>query len=115
MPFQNENAVIHHGHSSPKDHSLRGPVLFCCAKSQALYVESFPDSAEAHASSWEITKADHIATWMEAGVNVLYFVFCDPIRPMGLLSGGLFGDEARQALYKSVLLESYAELPTKLR
>ena len=115
VPFQGETAIIRHGHSSPDDHSLCGPVLFCCAKSQELFLETFPEGDEAKASSWEITEADHIATWMEAGVKVLYFVFCDPVRPKGLLTGGLSGEEARQTLYKEVPLESYSERASRLR
>ena len=115
VPFQGENAVIRHGHSSPDDHSLCGPVLFCCAKSQELFLKSFPDSDEAKASSWEIAEANHIATWMDAGVNVLYFVFCDPVRPKGLLTGGLSGEEAHQVLFKQLPLESYSERANRLR
>ena len=115
VPFQGEDAAIRHGHTSPDDHSLCGPVLFCCAKSQQLFLDTFPESAEARATSWEITEADHIAAWMDAGVNILYFVFCDPVRPKGLLTGGLSGEEARQALYREAPLEGYTERANRLR
>lgn len=114
VPFSGDNAVIHHGHSDPDDHSLCGPTLFCCAKSQQLFVESFPDSEEAKAT-WELVEADHIAAWMASGVNVLYFIFCDPVRPKGLLAGGLSGQDARRALHKEVPLEQFADRATRLR
>lgn len=114
VPYDRDNAIIRHGHTSPDDHSLCGPMLFCCAKSQQLFATSFPDNAAAKAT-WEMTEAAHIATWMDGGVNVLYFVFCDPVRPEGLLAGGLSGDEARQILFKDSLLEAYAERASRLR
>jgi len=114
VPYSGENAVIHHGHSSPDDHSLCGPVVFCCANSQQLFLEAFPDSAEAQAS-WEFTSSSHITSWIDAGVALLYFVFCDPVRPRGLLAGGLSGDEARQVLNKEVLLEQFGSRATRLR
>ncbi len=113
VPFSGDNAVIHHGHSNPEDHSLCGPTLFCCTKSQQLFVESFPDSDEAKAT-WEITDAVHVAAWLDSGVNVLYFIFCDPVRPNGLLAGGLTGEEARRALYKEVPLEQFTNRASRL-
>jgi hypothetical protein len=71
-------------------------------------MERFPKTAEAHAE-WQATGASHIATWMAAGVNVLYFVFCDPVHPEGLLAIGLSGDHARQVLHKRVPLDRYAD------
>jgi hypothetical protein len=89
-------------------------VLFCCAKSQQLYLEKAHEGDTAKVT-WELTEADHIAAWLDSGVGVLYFVFCDPVRPKGLLTGGLSGEEARQALYKRTPLEAYAEHATRLR
>ena len=114
IPYIGENAAILHGHTNSEDHSLCGPVLFCCANSQELYLEAFPESNEAQAS-WELTQAEHILTWMDAGVNVLYFVFCDPVRPQGLLAGGLSGEEARQVVLKEVPIEQFAEKARRLR
>ena len=114
VPYLGENAAIHHGHTDPDDHSLCGPVLFCCANSQELYLHTFPESAEAQAS-WELTQAEHIAAWMDAGVNVLFFIFCDPVRPEGLLAGGLSGDEARQVVFKEIPIEQFAEKAARLR
>lgn len=114
VPFSGDNAVIHHGHQSPDDHTLCGPMVFCCANSQRLFMETFPDSAIARAS-WELTEGDHIAAWIDAGVNVIYFVFCDPVRPRGLLAGGLTGEEARQVLARQLHPEYFAERATRIR
>jgi hypothetical protein len=114
VPYTGDNAVIHHGHSDPSDHSLCGPTLFCCANSRQLFIDTFPEGEESNAS-WEVTGAEHIATWLEAGVQVLYFIFCDPVRPGGLLAGGLNGEEARQVLFKEVLIEHYAGRAARLR
>src|SRR5512139_2530209 len=111
IPYEGENAAIIHGHTDPEDHSLCGPVLFCCANSQELYLEAFPESTEAQAS-WELTQAEHIISWLDAGVNVLYFVFCDPVRPQGLLAGGLSGEEARRVVVKAIPIEQFAEKAT---
>lgn len=114
VPYIGENAVIHHGHSSPDDHSLCGPMVFCCAKSQRLFVEAFPDSAAA-AAFWDMTEAAHIASWMDSGVNVVYFIFCDPVRIEGLFAGGLSGKEARLALYRQVYLEQFSDRAVRIR
>jgi len=113
VPYDGENAVIHHGHRDPDDHSECGPSLFCCEKSRELFTKEFPNSAEAGAS-WGITSAEHIASWIERGVTLLYFVFCDPVRPKGLLAGGLSGEAAKQALFKEIPLEDFADLATRI-
>ena len=114
VPYHGDNAVIHHGHQSADDHSLCGPMVFCCTKSQRLFSEQFPES-EAVQASWGLTKAAHIGVWMDSGVNVVYFIFCDPVRPLGLLAGGLSGEEARQVLERKVQPEAFAERATRLR
>ena len=115
VPFgDGEHACLHHGHPDPDDHSGCGPTIFCCSKACASYTSLFPDSVEAHAD-WQLTEAAHIATWMDTGVNVLFFVFCDPERPDGLLVIGLGGEEARQVLIKKVPLDPYAGEAQRLR
>ncbi len=100
VPFKDgEHACIHHGHTNPDDHGLCGPTIFCCAKAASLYVDIFPKGAEAR-SEWQLTDAAHLATWMDAGVNVFYFVFCDPERSDGLLVMCLIGQYAREVLLK---------------
>ncbi len=56
-----------------------------------------------------------IAEWMDAGVNVIYFVFCDPVRPAGLLATGLVGQAAVDVLLKRVPVTQYAHRPDRLR
>ena len=114
VPYIGDSAVIHHGHQSVDDHSLCGPMVFCCPRSGQSFVEVYPDSAPARAS-WERTEAAHILSWLEAGVNVVYFVFCDPVRPQGLLAGGLSAEEARLVLLQQVLLEQYAERAGRIK
>jgi len=114
VPYLSENALIQHGHTAADDHSLCGPMVYCCANAQRVFVESFPDSAAARAS-WELTEAAHIAAWMDAGANVIYFIFCDPVRPEGLLAGGLSGAEARQVLFHQVHLEQFADRANRIR
>jgi len=113
IPFDGDNAVIHHGHSDPEDHSLCGPTLFCCAKSASLYIEAFPESAEAQAN-WEMTEAAHVAAWLDAGVKVLYFVFCDPDSEDGLLAGGFTDEKAREVLFKVIPIEEFAPRANRL-
>ena len=43
------------------------------------------------------------------GVQVFYFVFCDPARPDGLLATGLHRSVTRQVLFRRVPLERYAD------
>lgn len=114
VPYTGDSAVIHHGHQSPEDHSLCGPMVFCCARSRQAFVELYPESVPARAS-WEPTEAALILSWLDAGVNVVYFVFCDPVRPEGLLAGGLSAEEARLVLSQQVLLEQYAEQAGRIK
>jgi hypothetical protein len=51
---------------------------------------------------------------MDGGVPQLFFVFCDPACPDGLLVMGLTGKEARDALHKRVPLEQYADMAQRL-
>lgn len=114
VPYQGDAALIHHGHSDASDHSQCGPLLFCCAKAQQTFVEGFPESDEAKAD-WGLTEAEHIHEWMQHGVQVLYFIFCDPVSPRGLFAGGLSGEQARQALFRERLLEEFTGNATRLR
>lgn len=114
VPFQGGGACIHHGHDTdPDDHSLCGPSIFCCRRAAARYVTLFPDSSEARAN-WELTDADHLLSWVSKGVNVFYFVFCDPDRPEGLLAIGLGGEGLPDILYRRVALDEYAARADRL-
>lgn len=114
VPYAGDNAVIRHGHESADDHSLCGPQVFCCARSPQLYLQSFPNGAESQAS-WEITNAAHIDEWLKSGVNVIYFIFCDPGNPDGLLGTGLPAEDARKVLYKQVRIEDLAPYASRIR
>lgn len=113
VPYHGANALIHHGHSDPNNHSECGPSVFCCEKSRDLFTREFPNSDEAGAS-WGITSAEQVVCWFETGVKMIYFVFCDPVRPKGLLAGGLHGDMAKQALLKEISLENFADRATRI-
>lgn len=114
VPFIDNQACIHHGHGlDDDDHSRCGPVLFCCGKAAARYQDRFPQSDEARAD-WQLTDADHIARWLEKGVAVLYFIFCDPQRPEGLWAIGLSEEPLRQTLYKQLALEAHLDRADRL-
>jgi hypothetical protein len=113
VPFVGGGACIHHGHTNPDDHSLCGPAIFCCRKAAAHYVALFPDSCEAQAT-WELTTADHICGWIAHGVQVIYFVFCDPKRPNGLLAIGLSRAIAPDILWRRTPLEHHAAAADRL-
>lgn len=113
VPYEGEQALIHHGHNQANDHSRCGPMVFCCARAQQVFIGHFPNSQPAKAN-WGLTEAEHIHAWLEAGVNVLYFIFCDPVSPRGLLAGGLSGEQARQVLFREVLVEQYSDNATRL-
>lgn len=108
VPYIDGGACIHHGHTSPDDHSLCGPALFCCRRAAARYVALHPESCEAEAT-WELTTADHILGWMRHGVQVLYFVFCDPQRSDGLLAIGLGGGGLPNILRRRTSLQHHAD------
>ena len=107
VPYVDGYACIHHGHERADDHSLCGPSIFCCLKAALRYTELMPDSAEAKAE-WTLTEAEHLAGWLKQELQVMYFVFCDPARPTGLLAIGLSGQNLQDVLYKRVGLEAYA-------
>lgn len=108
VPFHDGGACIHHGHDTdPDDHSLCGPAIFCCRKAAARYVVLFPEGCEASAN-WELTETSHLMTWVRKGVNVFYFVFCDPDRPEGLLAIGLGGEPLPDILRRRIPLDKYA-------
>jgi len=114
VPFIDNQACIQHGHGlADDDHSRCGPALFCCRKAAERYGALFPDCAEIEAD-WQLTTADHIARWLDKGVPVLYFIFCDPRRPQGLWIIGLSGEPLRQTLYQQLALEAHLDHATRL-
>ncbi|RRR65704.1 MAG: hypothetical protein EI684_22335 [Candidatus Viridilinea halotolerans] len=114
VPFIGGGACIHHGHATDADdHSRCGPAIFCCPHAATRYITLFPTSCEARAL-WEPTSARHLATWLDNGVNVFYFVFCDPERADGLLAIGLGGQLLRDVLWYRVPIETQAPYADRL-
>ena len=113
VPFSGGGACIHHGHTDPNDHSLCGPAIFCCRRAAARYVTLFPDSCEATAN-WELTETAHLLGWIQKGVHLFYFVFCDPERPEGLLATGLAGEVLPAILRRRITLDAYAAQADRL-
>jgi hypothetical protein len=108
VPFIGGGACIHHGHDTdPDDHSLCGPSIFCCRKAAARYLVLFPEGSEAQAD-WQLIDAEHLLGWVAKGVNVFYFVFCDPDRPDGLLAIGLDREVLPDILRRRVPLDIHA-------
>lgn len=109
VPTAGHHAVIRHGHSDPEDHSACGPTLFCCARAARLYAKAFPDSPEAKAE-WQMIDARTIVSWIDGGVRVAYFVFCDPqseteLRAVGISElGGV-----RDVIIKATPIERHLE------
>ena len=109
VPTAGHHAVIRHGHTDPQDHSACGPTLFCCARAARLYAKAFPDAPEAKAQ-WQMIDARTILSWIDGGVRVAYFVFCDPeseteLRAVGISElGGV-----RDVITKAIPIERHLE------
>lgn len=99
VPYQEDGrAVLHHDHSAQvDDHSTCGPVIFCCPKSAAAFQMRCPASVFAY---WQATDAEQIISWLDAGVQAVYLVFCNASAPGELYIAGLSGQLARQALLR---------------
>jgi hypothetical protein len=109
VPTNAGHAVIRHGHQDAHDHSACGPTLFCCARSARLYTKAFADQPESKAH-WQLIDGRTIITWLEGGVRVVYFVFCDPeseidLRAVGISESG----DVREVIKKTVPLERFLE------
>ena len=113
VPFIDGSACIHHGHTAPDDHSLCGPSIFCCRQSAARYVALHPDGGEAQAI-WKPMVALHLLGWIENGVQVFYFIFCDLKRPDGLLAIGLPRETIPAILRRRISLDGYAASADRL-
>jgi hypothetical protein len=117
--YQNNRACIHHGFTSTGDHLLCGPIVFCCQNALRRFFNQYPDyicrlssSSEPAESSPEIrgTPGEQIVTWMDAGIQVINFIVCDPRNAQGISAAILSGNQARQALNHEIALESYLSL-----
>ncbi len=109
VPTAKGHAIIRHGHTDPMDHSACGPTLFCCARAARLYSKAFPDASESKAQ-WQLIEARTILSWIDGGVRVAYFVFCDPeseteLRAVGVSELG----NVRDVVNKAIPIERYLE------
>lgn len=119
--YLDDHAYIHHVHGSSDDHNICGPVLFCCQNAVARFAAQFPENDisrlfRAYAEDAMLqtrlmvkpTPAGQVASWLDAGIQVVNFVFCDLGSSYGLQAAVLSGKEARLALLKEIPLQKYA-------
>jgi hypothetical protein len=106
VPFRAGYALVHHAHDDGHDgsaggdrHALCGPLVFCCQQSRQHFLEAYPESGLGEAA-WEHAPADQLISWMDAGVQVVYLVYCAPEAPHSLAAAALSGRQARLALQK---------------
>ena len=99
VPFIDGHAVIHHAYGGCDEHALCGPLVFCCQNAMDLFLDKYPHS-ELTGAECENLPADQIVTWMDAGIQALYFIYCAPEMPKGLAASGMSGKQARQSLLK---------------
>ncbi len=109
VPTAGGHAVIRHGHQDPNDHSACGPTLFCCARAARLFSKAFTDAPESKAK-WQLIDGPTILSWLDGGVSVTYFVFCDPesdteLRAVGVSEVG----NVRDVIKKAIPLERYLD------
>ncbi|MCB0153420.1 MAG: hypothetical protein KDF65_01395 [Anaerolineae bacterium] len=96
----------------PLGSPVRGPVLFCCLKAFDLQRQYYPASGVAQAD-WRLTQPAEVETWAGSEQQVIYFVFCDPVRWAGLRAIALQGPLLTEVLRRQRPLESltaYADL-----
>jgi hypothetical protein len=109
VPTSGGHAVIRHGHENSTDHSACGPTLFCCARAARLYSKAFPDAAESKAQ-WQLIDAGTVLSWLDGGVRVAYFVFCDPESEIDLCAVGISElGNVRDVVKKAIPIERYAD------
>lgn len=104
VPQAGQQLYIHHGHTDPDDHSACGPLLFCCLLAVEKY-QRLPNSPLAGLDNWRLMKGAEFVPFLQRGARMIYFIFCDPIRPEGLWAIGLEGETLRQVLFKQQPLE----------
>lgn len=114
--YQNQHACLHHVHTSPDDHLLCGPLVFCCQNAINRFLELAPnfDCLDASYSGLKdqefeikLTPAGQIITWMDAGVQIINFIICDNTENDDLTAASLSGNQARQALKGEIPLQTY--------
>jgi hypothetical protein len=105
---------IQHGHTDPADHSACGPLLFCCLLAVEKY-QRLPGSPVAGLDHFTLVNGHDLSPFLERGARMIYFIFCDPVRPEGLWAIGLEGEPLPQILFKQQPLEWLLSFPTVKR
>ena len=95
VPFHDGHAIIHRYRDASDEQALSGPIVFCCHQSKQLFLETY-SSSDFLCAEWFGVPADQIISWMEAGVQVIYYVYCAQDIPGRLLATGLSGKHAYQ-------------------
>ena len=103
VPFDDSGhaGVYIHKHGDTDDHSDCGPVVMCCERAAAPYRAIAPDLHEG-VTSYKNQVGSHLCTWLDSGVNAIYFVLCDPKDKGAVYQFGLHADEARKLLMGTV-------------
>ncbi len=115
VPFQDNHAIIYHGHEDPNDHSECGPKVFCCPKAAQLLTQMYPESVPSDAE-WSFKRGQDLAAWMGPdGPLFYYFFFCDPEDPQLLRFAGVRVPEVRDVLLKRQSLDRYLENADRLQ
>lgn len=99
VPFSDGHAVIHHSYGGCDEHALCGPIVYCCQHALDRYLEIYTQT-RLDSATCEYMPADQIVTWMDAGIQAIYFIYCAPEVPKGLAASGMSGKQARETLYK---------------
>ncbi len=99
VPFteSGQAGVYIHKHGDTDDHSQCGPVVLCCDRAAEPYRALAPDLHK-EVNSYRSQYASHLCTWLDSGVNAIYFVLCDPDDKGAVYQFGLAADEARALL-----------------
>jgi len=114
VPVVEGRWFIHHGHTDPNDHSRCAPLLFCCLLAVEKY-QRLPGSPLAGLDQFSLVSGQELTPFLQRGGRVLYFIFCDPVRPEGLWFVELEGEPLRQILYKQQPLELVLSFPNLKR
>jgi hypothetical protein len=99
VPFDDSGqaGVYIHKHGDGDDHSDCGPVVLCCDRAAAPYRAIAPD-LHSSVTSYKAQRGSHLCTWLDSGVNAMYFVLCDPKDENAVYQFGLSAEEARPLL-----------------
>ena len=99
VPFNAEGraGVYIHRHGDGDDHSSCGPVVMCCERAKAPYEALAPDIVT-RVTDYKAQWADHLCSWLDDGVQAMYFVLCDPDDEDAVYQFGLPGEQARAFL-----------------